>query len=125
MTNLNPIPRSPRDIAQTEHLLLCDLKRLLGSTLTLETRPYLANVLDCLFELLPSCFAMKERGGYLTEVTRKFPSWTDQVEALRMEHDSLYEDLRELRRSLDHEMSYQAAAPRILQRIAGWSERLE
>jgi hypothetical protein len=112
-----------QQLAQLEFLLLGDLRQILGEPATPDTRHYLATVLDLMFEMLPYRFAMKEAGGYLDEVTKKFPGWDDQVAALCCEHGLLYEDLRDLRRDVSDESRFDRGSEAIVARIGEWMER--
>jgi len=114
---------SPRQIARFEYLLLGDLREVLSLPPGPHTRPELVALLTRLFELLPQQFAMKEQGGYLSEVTERFPNWQDQVDALRIEHAFLYEDLRSLRNDVDDPMRFRAAKESTMARIAEWMDR--
>jgi len=121
----DPQSYSPQELASLEQQLLDELQHRLGEAPTPDTPRYLTDLLDHLFTVLPFRFDMKEKSGYLADVTKKFPNWQDQVDALRLEHALLYEDLRGLRASVDDERRYREEAPRVMQRIVSWMERLQ
>ncbi len=116
-------PVTPRQIAGLEFLLLGDLREALSQPPGPHTRLELVELLNRLFELLPHRFAMEEDGGYLAEVTRRFPNWQDQIDALRIEHAFLYEDLRGLRNDVDDPMRFRASKKLTMARIAEWMDR--
>jgi hypothetical protein len=115
----------PGFLAKLEYLLLGDLRELLSDPPMPETRHQLMTVLDGLFEMLPFRIAAKERGGYLAEVTRNFPGWSDQVQALGAEHGILYEDLRCLRREVSEAdgSDFLKRPDAIVSHIGEWMER--
>jgi len=100
-----------------------DLRDLLSEPPTVATRQQLVTILDGMFEMLPFRIAAKEKGGYLTEVTKKFPGWADQVNALGAEHGILYEELRELRREAHEESNFLSRAQPIFASLGEWMER--
>jgi hypothetical protein len=112
-----------QQLAQLEFLLMGDLRQILSEPATVENRRYLATVLDLMFEMLPHRFAAKEAGGYLNDVQKKFPGWSDQIAALCLEHGILYEDLRELRRQVADVDSFDRDTTRIVTRTGEWMER--
>jgi hypothetical protein len=112
------------DLVQWEYLLLGELRELIADPPTELTRRAMAMVLDALFDLLPARFDSEEHGGYLTDVTRRFPHWQDQVDALRVEHGLLYEELRELRASVEDADRFRTHSARILEATAEWMDRV-
>lgn len=112
------------DLVQWEYLLLGELRELIGDPPTELTRRAMAMVLDALFDLLPARFDSEEHDGYLTHVIRRFPHWQDQVDSLRVEHGLLYEELRDLRASVEDAERFRAHSARILEATAEWMDRV-
>lgn len=111
-------------LVRFEYLLLGDLRLALSEPPTPESRREISAILDLLFELLPARFQMEEAGGYLADVTRRFPNWQEQVDSLRIDHAILYENLRDLRKAIDGEPVSQRAARRLNDKIGEWMHRL-
>ncbi|MCC7424720.1 MAG: hypothetical protein IT428_31000 [Planctomycetaceae bacterium] len=112
------------DLVQWEYLLLGELRELIADPPTELTRRALAMVLDALFDLLPARFDSEEHGGYLTDVTGRFPHWQDQVDALRVEHGLLYEELRDLRSSVEDPEMVRKHSARLLSATEDWMDRV-
>lgn len=112
------------DIVQWEFLLMGELRELLGDPPSELTRRAMAVVLDALFELLPARFDGEESDGYLSGVTRRFPHWQDQVDALRIEHALLYEELRDVRASVEDSKGFGRSPERIMQGVGDWMDRV-
>ena len=110
-------------LAKLEYLLLGDLRLLLVEAPTAESRHQLVTLLEELFGMLPFRIAAKEEGGYLTDVTKQFPGWLDQVQALGAEHGILYEELRELRAAVNEDGDFPAHAAELFSQIGEWMER--
>ncbi len=81
-----------------EYILLGDLRDLLEEQPQDEqTRHWLLTVLDALLDTLPRQFALREQGGYLTDVLEQFPTWYQHIDRLHTEQRALYVKLDELR----------------------------
>lgn len=93
--------RSPAvDVVTLEYILLGDLRDLLEEPFDEVTLRWLKAVLDALLDTLPREFALKDNGGYLSEVIDCDPSWSLQVQRLAEERRAVYHTLRTLRLQL-------------------------
>src|SRR5690606_6244973 len=95
---------------ELEYLLLGDLRDLLEDPPNETTRRWMLVVLDALLETLPRGIQLKDEDGYLSEVVKAFPNWSDQVDALRREHDILFGKLRRLRERIVHRAHFEDIA---------------
>jgi hypothetical protein len=106
-----------------EYILLGDLRDLLEEAEDATTHHWLMTVLDALLDTVPKEFAMREDGGYLTEVLERFPNWYDQVCALQKEKRSLFEKLRVLRQRLARHSSLEGIAEDVRTNLRDWMNR--
>ena len=106
-----------------EYILLGDLRDLLEEAEDPTTHHWLMTVLDALLDTVPKEFAMREQGGYLTEVLERFPNWYDQVCALQREKRTLYEKLRVLRTRLARHTSLEEIADEVRFNLQEWMNR--
>ena len=70
-----------------------DLQSLLSQGPGDVERSALVKVLDRLRVTLGRHFRFEEEGGYLTQVVKRFPNWSTDVERLRQEHRTLRGEL--------------------------------
>ena len=89
-----------------EYLLIGDLRDLLEEPADNETRRWLLAVLEELLDLLPNEFEYEDQGGYLADVCEQNPNWSNKVERLHRERESLYFSLLELRNRISNEQSF-------------------
>ena len=80
-----------------EYVLLGDLRDLLEDPADPLLRRWLQAVLDALIDTLPYQFYLQEEDGYLADVVELQPNWTHQVEQLQLQHDDLFDQLKQLR----------------------------
>ncbi|MGE3803191.1 MAG: hypothetical protein AB7K24_00805 [Gemmataceae bacterium] len=112
-------------VATLEYLLLGDLRDLLEETPSdTTTYHWLVAVLDALLDTLPREFGLEEADGYLNEVLQSYPSWYRKVAHLQAEHQSLYGELRQLRRELQLLRRPGASGRRVRQALHRWMNRL-
>jgi hypothetical protein len=116
--------KSLEDYAAFEYILLGDLGDLLEEPVDKNTRRWLVAVLDALVDTLPREFQLKSSNGYLSEVLDEYPSWYRHVESLRVEHEELYANLRDLREQIVVRNEYEEAADRVRRDLRDWMERL-
>ena len=117
---------APERLAQCtafEYILLGDLRDLLEEPRDATTHRWLSAVLDALIDTVPKDFALREDGGYLSEVLDRFPNWYDQVKALYAEQRLLYDKLRLLRQSLRSHPAFENLAHDISADLRDWMNR--
>lgn len=107
-----------------EHILLGDLRDVLEEPAHEETRVWLAVILDALLAIVPRSFALKEEGGYLSDVLVTFPDWHDQVARLQRDHAVLCNGLEQLRAQLATGTAYAALAEQLRRELRDWMLRL-
>lgn len=117
-------PRSLESCAAFEYILLGDLSDLLEEPADKHTRHWLLAILDALLDTLPREFQLKASNGYLSEVLDEFPSWYRHVESLRVEHEILFANLRDLREHIADHRRYEEAADRARAELRDWMTRL-
>ncbi len=105
-----------------EYLLIGDLRDLLEETPDHETRRWLLAVLEELLDLLPNEFEYEDQGGYLADVCEQNPNWSNMVERLHREHESLYFNLLELRNRISSEQSFEFIADEVKPKLSHWIE---
>lgn len=110
------------ECATLEYILLGDLRDLLEEKADRDAsnRHWLMAVLDALVDTLPREFALRQEGGYLSEVLERFPSWYQQVDELHQEQRRLYRKLRQLRAQLGQEVPYEAMAHELRDDLRQW-----
>ncbi|MDA0832074.1 MAG: hypothetical protein O2955_03740 [Planctomycetota bacterium] len=113
-----------RSCHEMEYLLLGDLRDLLEDVPNEMTRRWMLVVLDALLETLPRNIQLKEEDGYLSEVIEAFPNWSDQVDALRREHDILFGKLRRLRERIVHRAHFTDIADATRNDLKEWIQTL-
>lgn len=113
-----------RNCHEMEYLLLGDLRDLLEDSPTEMTRRWMLVVLDALLETLPRNIQLKDEDGYLSEVIKAFPNWSDQVDALRREHDILFGKLRRLRERIVHRAHFADIAEETRNDLREWIQTL-
>jgi hypothetical protein len=111
-----------QDFAALEYILLGDLRDLLEDPADETTSKWLLVVLDALLDTLPREFALREAGGYLSEVLEQFPNWADQVDQLHREQSALYEKLGQLRRQVSADNSYSELADGLRSDLRDWMQ---
>jgi len=104
-----------------EFILLGDLRDVLEERPDAESRRWLIAVLDALLETLPREFDLEEVDGYMSEVLERYPSWTNQVERLHREHDTLFSKLKELRRRVECEAWATPFSTEVCRDIRDWT----
>ncbi|MFN0195263.1 MAG: hypothetical protein ACKVT0_00845 [Planctomycetaceae bacterium] len=109
---------------ELEYLLLGDLRDLLEDPPSDMTRRWMLVVLDALLETLPRGIHLKEQDGYLADVIEAFPNWSDQVDALRREHDILFGKLRRLRERIIHRTHFADIAADTRSDLKEWVQTL-
>ena len=80
-----------------EHLLLEELEEMLCEGVSDEDTQWIELTVDRLCETIDREFSLMEANGYLSEVLEERPSWDHIVSGLRITHDELRGDLREIR----------------------------
>ncbi len=124
MTLSRPAP--PRDAyarySVLEYLLIGDLRDLLEESPDDETRRWLLAILEELLDLLPNEFEYEDQGGYLADVCEQNPNWSNMVERLHREHESLYFNLLELRNRISNEQSFDFIADEVKPKLSRWIE---
>lgn len=113
-----------RSCLEMEYLLLGDLRDLLEDPPNDTTRRWMLVVLDALLETLPRNIQLKDADGYLSEVIEAFPNWSDQVDALRREHDVLFGKLRRLRERIVHRTHFTDIADETRNDLRAWIQTL-
>ncbi|MEX0727416.1 MAG: hemerythrin domain-containing protein [Planctomycetaceae bacterium] len=113
-----------RSCHEMEYLLLGDLRDLLEDIPNEITRRWMLVVLDALLETLPRGIQLKDEDGYLNEVIKAFPNWSDQVDALRREHDILFGKLRRLRERIVHRAHFTDIANETRNDLKEWIQTL-
>ncbi len=103
-----------------EYLLIGDLRDLLEESPDNETRRWLLAILEELLDLLPNEFEYEDQGGYLAEVCEQNPNWSNMVERLHRQHESLYFNLLELRNRISSEQSFDFIADEVKPKLARW-----
>ena len=104
-----------------EYLLIGDLRDLLEETpADQETRRWLLAVLEELLHLLPNEFEYEDQGGYLADVCAQFPNWSNTVDRLHREHESLYFSLLDLRNRISDEQSFEFIADEVKPKLSLW-----
>lgn len=119
-------PTTPRDAyarySVLEYLLIGDLRDLLEEPADNETRRWVLAVLEELLDLLPNEFEYEDQGGYLAEVCEQNPNWSNRVDRLHREHESLYFSLLELRNRISDEKSFDFIADEVKPKLSLWIE---
>lgn len=106
-----------------EYILLGDLRDLLEEPDDATTHHWMMTVLDALLDTVPKEFALRENGGYLTDVLERFPNWYDQVCALHDEKRTIYDKLRVLRQRLAKHSSMEGIADEVRTNLQDWMNR--
>ncbi len=116
--------RSLDDCMAFEHILLGDLRDLLEEVVDEQTHRWLVAVLDALLETLPREQHLKGNEGYLQEVLDEYPSWYRHVESLRVEHEDLYRNLRQLRDTIVQRETLEEVVDCVRNDLQDWMTRL-
>jgi uncharacterized membrane protein YccC len=122
--HLNGVGHRLEQCAALEYILMGDLRDLLEEPPDEENRRWLTAVLDALLNTLPREFALRQQGGYLSEVLEQYPSWYNQVESLRDEQRMLYAKLRQLRNRLNGDEPYEDIADELRSDLRDWMNAL-
>ncbi len=123
----SPSPQSVellRHYSALEHILLGDLRDLLEEPLDRENARWLLAVLDGLLDTVPREFALKEDGGYLSDVIEEHPAWDQYVIALRKDHADLSFKLRQLRNRVAWHLPTDRIASEVRLELMHWMDRL-
>lgn len=110
------------DCLQAE--LVDRMEQLIDEPPSEEVLTQLVEVVNHVFSLLPVQFDQKREDGYLQHVTERFPNWHEQVELLQVEQALLYEDLREIRNTLESGSDSEATLTSTAPQIQDWIARL-
>lgn len=117
-------PTPPRDAyarySVLEYLLIGDLRDLLEEPSDNEARRWILAVLEELLDLLPNEFEYEDQGGYLADVCEQNPNWSNMVDRLHREHESLYFSLLELRNQIADEKSFDFIADEVKPKLSQW-----
>ena len=103
-----------------EYILLGDLRDLLEEPPDEQNRRWLRAILHALLDTLPREFAIRQQGGYLSEVIEQHPNWCGLVENLQEEKRRLYERLQQLHARLLHHADYRAVARHLRRDLRDW-----
>jgi len=110
------------EYATLEYILLGDVRDLLDDPVDETTCKWLLAVLDALLDTLPREFALRDSGGYLSEVLELYPNWSGQVDHLRSERDLLYEKLQQLRQRVAQDASFTQIAADLRGDLCDWMQ---
>lgn len=122
MFDIQEWPSGDCDHLQAE--LIDRMEQLIQEERSEEAHTQLVDVVNHVFSLLPAQFDQKREDGYLHDVTEKFPSWHEQVELLRIEQALLYEDLREIRDTLEAGSDSAQTITSVVPLIRDWISRM-
>lgn len=112
-----------RQCTALESLLLDDLRELLEEPFEQEESRWLPSVLEILCETIDREFALAERGGYLSDVLERFPTWERRVEELRDEHRRLRNKLARLAEAFERSSAGVKLPRRLRDRFHQWIEQ--
>jgi hypothetical protein len=107
-----------------EYILLGDLRDLLEEPPDEQNRRWLRAILHALLDTLPREFALRQQGGYLSEVVDQHPNWCGQVDSLQEEKRHLYERLQQLHARLLHHESFRSVARQLRGELRDWINHL-